>query len=96
MKPMAALIALLVLTVETAPTALAASGLSLWDFDVKSGTVYLSEAWQQRLSGQAGVTHTTFAELSNRQPAIALEVVMALGALVSRRVANRPRRVAVT
>ena len=37
-----------------------------------------------------------FAELSNRQPGIALEVAMALGALVSRRLANRPRRVAVT
>lgn len=37
-----------------------------------------------------------FTELSNRQPALALEVAMALGALVSRRLANRPRRVAVT
>jgi CRP/FNR family cyclic AMP-dependent transcriptional regulator len=37
-----------------------------------------------------------FTELSNRQPAVALEVAMALGALVSRRLANRPKRVAVT
>jgi len=37
-----------------------------------------------------------FTELSNRQPAIALELAMALGALVSRRLAIRPRRVAVT
>ena len=37
-----------------------------------------------------------FTELSNRQPAMALEIAMALGALVSRRLANRPRRVAVT
>ena len=37
-----------------------------------------------------------FTELSNRQPAIALELAMALGALVSRRLANRPKRVAVT
>ena len=37
-----------------------------------------------------------FTELSNRQPALALEVAMALGALVSRRLANRPKRVAVT
>jgi len=34
--------------------------------------------------------------LSNRNPAVALEVSMALGSLVSRRLANRPRRVAVT
>jgi len=37
-----------------------------------------------------------FAELSKRQPEVALEIAMALGALVSRRLANRPRRVAVT
>ena len=37
-----------------------------------------------------------FGELSNRQPQVALEVAMALGALVSRRLANRPKRVAVT
>jgi PAS domain S-box-containing protein len=53
---------------ERLQRALDASGLALWDFDVKSGKVYLSEAWKQRLSGQAGVTHTTFAELANRVP----------------------------
>ncbi len=37
-----------------------------------------------------------FTELSNRQPALALELAMALGSLVSRRLANRPKRVAVT
>jgi CRP-like cAMP-binding protein len=37
-----------------------------------------------------------FNELANRHPQIALEVAMALGALVSRRLANKPRRVAVT
>jgi CRP-like cAMP-binding protein len=42
------------------------------------------------------LTPMRFAELSNRQPAIALEVAMALGALVSRRLALKPRRVAVT
>lgn len=42
------------------------------------------------------MTPMRFAELSNRQPQIALEVAMALGALVSRRLANRPKRVAVT
>lgn len=37
-----------------------------------------------------------FTELGNRQPALALELAMALGSLVSRRLANRPKRVAVT
>ena len=42
------------------------------------------------------MTPMRFAELSNRQPQIAVEVAMALGALVSRRLANRPKRAAVT
>jgi CRP-like cAMP-binding protein len=42
------------------------------------------------------LTPMRFAELSNRQPGIALEVAMALGALVSRRLSVKPRRVAVT
>lgn len=37
-----------------------------------------------------------FSELSKRQPEVALEIAMALGSLVSRRLANRPRRIAVT
>ncbi|MBE7370039.1 Crp/Fnr family transcriptional regulator [Ramlibacter pallidus] len=37
-----------------------------------------------------------FGELSNRQPQIALEVAMALGAIVSKRLSNRLQRVAVT
>jgi CRP-like cAMP-binding protein len=37
-----------------------------------------------------------FTELSNRQPQLAVEVSMALGALVARRLTNRPKRVAVT
>lgn len=37
-----------------------------------------------------------FTELTNRQPAMAVEVALALGSLVSRRLANRPKRVAVT
>ena len=37
-----------------------------------------------------------FPELSNRQPAMAVEIAMALGSLVSRRLSNRPKRVAVT
>lgn len=42
------------------------------------------------------LTPIRFTELGNRQPNLALEVAMALGALVSRRLANRPKRVAVT
>lgn len=42
------------------------------------------------------MTPLRFGELSNRQPQVALEVAMALGALVSRRLANKPKRVAVT
>jgi CRP/FNR family transcriptional regulator, cyclic AMP receptor protein len=37
-----------------------------------------------------------FTELSNRQPQMAVEIAMALGALVSRRLVNRPKRIAVT
>ena len=37
-----------------------------------------------------------FTELSNRQPQMAVEIAMALGSLVSRRLSNRPKRVAVT
>lgn len=42
------------------------------------------------------LTPIRFTELSNRQPALAVEIAMALGSLVSRRLANRPKRVAVT
>ena len=42
------------------------------------------------------LTPLRFSELSKRQPEVAVEIAMALGALVSRRLANKPRRVAVT
>jgi CRP-like cAMP-binding protein len=42
------------------------------------------------------LTPLRFSELGKRQPEIALEIAMALGSLVSRRLANKPRRVAVT
>ena len=42
------------------------------------------------------LTPIRFTELSNRQPNVALELAMALGALVTRRLANKPKRVAVT
>jgi len=37
-----------------------------------------------------------FTELTNRQPQLALEMALALGSLVSRRLSNRPKRIAVT
>ena len=42
------------------------------------------------------LTPIRFTELSNRNPPVALEIAMALGSLVSRRLVNRPKRVAVT
>ncbi|MDM0021540.1 cyclic nucleotide-binding domain-containing protein [Variovorax saccharolyticus] len=37
-----------------------------------------------------------FAELSNRQPNLALELTMGLGAVIAKRMVNKPKRVAVT
>jgi CRP/FNR family cyclic AMP-dependent transcriptional regulator len=42
------------------------------------------------------LTPIRWTELANRNPAVALEVAMALGSLVSRRLVNKPKRVAVT
>ena len=42
------------------------------------------------------LTPIRFAELANRQPALALEMALALGAVISKRMSNKPRRVAVT
>lgn len=42
------------------------------------------------------LTPIRFTELSNRQPQLAVEVALALGALVSRRLTSGPKRVAVT
>lgn len=42
------------------------------------------------------LTPLRFTELSNRQPNLALEIAMALGSLVSRRLVNKPKRAAVT
>lgn len=42
------------------------------------------------------LTHLRFTELSNRQPAIALLLVMAASAVLAKRLANRRRRVAAT
>jgi CRP/FNR family transcriptional regulator, cyclic AMP receptor protein len=43
-----------------------------------------------------GLTPIRFSELSNRQPAVAVVVAMALGALVSSRVVDRRKRISVT
>lgn len=42
------------------------------------------------------LTPIRFAEMSNRQPGLALELVLALGAVVAKRMVNKPKRVAVT
>lgn len=42
------------------------------------------------------MTPIRFAEMSNRQPNLALELVMALGAVIAKRMVNKPKRVAVT
>ena len=42
------------------------------------------------------MTPIRFTELSNRHPAVALEMALALGSLVSRRLVNKPKRTAVT
>lgn len=42
------------------------------------------------------ITPIRFTEMTNRQPAVALEIAMALGSLVSRRLMSTQRRIAVT
>ena len=42
------------------------------------------------------LTTTRFSEMSNRQPNLALEVTLALGAVITKRMAHRSKRVAVT
>jgi CRP/FNR family cyclic AMP-dependent transcriptional regulator len=42
------------------------------------------------------LTPIRFTELSHRHPNVALEIALALGSLVSRRLVNKPKRVAVT
>ena len=54
---------------ERLQRALDATGLCLWDFDVPSGSIYLSESWSVRLGGPAVPTKTTFAALAELVPA---------------------------
>ena len=44
--------------------ALEASRLALWDWDISSGKVHLSDDWQTILGGEPGPVDTTFEELS--------------------------------
>ena len=53
---------------ERLQRAIDASGLALWDFDVESGSVYLSESWSQMLGGAREPTQTSFAALADRVP----------------------------
>ena len=42
------------------------------------------------------LTPVRFAEMSNRQPNLALEIVIALGGVIAKRMVDRLKRVAVT
>ena len=53
---------------EQLALALEASSLALWDFDVVSGQVYLSETWSTMLGGESRPTTTTIAALSALVP----------------------------
>ena len=74
---------------------------------LNSGSVVGEGAFFSRLPRSANVVATgasrvwrmtpiRFAEMSNRQPNLALELVMALGAVIAKRMVNKPKRVAVT
>ncbi len=53
---------------ERLKRALDASRLALWDFDLDSGTVYLSDAWSEMLGGPRQTTTTTFDALGKLVP----------------------------
>lgn len=42
------------------------------------------------------LTPIRFTEMCNRQPELALQLTLALGAVIARRMANKPKRVAIT
>ena len=84
---------------ERLQRALDATGLCLWDFDVVSGDVFLSESWSSRLGGPHAATHTTFAALAGlvpeeERPALMDALIEALKSDgVDYRVEHRVRRV---
>ncbi len=53
---------------ERLKRALDASRLALWDFDLDSGVVYLSDAWSEMLGGPRQTTTTTFDALGMLVP----------------------------
>ena len=53
---------------ERLQRALDASGLCLWDCDVESGGIYLSEGWSQRLGGPPEATRVTLTALFDLVP----------------------------
>ncbi|MGH8751824.1 MAG: diguanylate cyclase domain-containing protein [Burkholderiales bacterium] len=55
----------IVFTRERLNLALVASGLALFEWDILSGAVYLSEQWSLMLGGKAEPTQTTFPALEN-------------------------------
>ncbi|MBN9411611.1 MAG: cyclic nucleotide-binding domain-containing protein [Burkholderiales bacterium] len=74
---------------------------------INPGSVVGEGAFFSRLPRSASVVATgpcklwsltpiRFTEMANRQPAVALEVAMGLGAVIAKRLANKPKRVAVT
>ncbi len=74
---------------------------------INPGSVVGEGAFFSRLPRSASVVATgpsklwsltpiRFTEMSNRQPVIALEIVMGLGAVIAKRLANKPKQMAVT
>ena len=55
---------------ERLQRALDATGLCLWDFDIASGNVYLSESWSEWLGGPREATLITFSALGDLVPEI--------------------------
>ncbi len=68
---------------QRAKRAIAASRLALWDYDLTTGNVYLSEGWAQLLGGGQVPTFTTINDLTGRvpeedQPAVKEAIVAAI------------------
>ena len=74
---------------------------------LNAGSVVGEGAFFSRLPRSANVVATgaarvwrmtaiRFSEMANRQPGLALEMTLALGAVIAKRMVNKPKRVAVT
>ena len=83
---------------ERLQRALDASGLCLWDFDIASGNIYLSETWSEWLGGPREATHITFSALGELvhetdRPGLVQALVTSLkDPLASYRVEHRVRK----